>query len=78
MKKITKFKDFTKHLKIFILITTLVFVAVGILHFSLIAYGLDISIGREMVPSINSYLVVFISFCMVIMGTYYYKAVDSE
>ena len=78
MKKITKFKDFNKHLKIFILITTLVFVAVGILHFSLITYGLDVSIGNAVVPWVNSYLVVFISFCMVVMGTYYYKAIDDK
>ncbi len=78
MKKVKKFKDFNKHLKIFIVITSTVFMAVGLVHLSLIAYGLDISIGNAVVPKINSYLVVFISMCMVVMGAYYHKAIDSE
>lgn len=80
MKKIKKIKDVNKHLKMFILMTTLVFVVFGILHFSLIAYDLDIYIGNVLTPwvSLYSYLVAFISLCMAIMGRYYYKVIDSE
>lgn len=74
MKKITKFKKFNLHLRIFILIALSLFVMVGIMHINMLVSGDFISLGDTVLPHTVNYFALFGILWMVVMGVYYYIA----
>lgn len=64
-------KNMNVHLRRFIGIATFIFAGAGFAHLCLIIQGTSVVIGNTTVPRELSYTVIFIAFCMVIMGGYY-------
>jgi len=78
MKKITKFKKFDKHLRIFLLISISLSMLVGIAHAGLLASKEIVIVGHFAIPEIASYCIVFGAAMMTVMGIYYYLALIPE